>query len=125
MSEKTTGYMFLWSGIGIMIFSLVFIIFVFTGVIEPIGLFSIKAPTLESSSIVPTSPSPFGSDTQDQEIELIPTDQFNKLINVSVTFFLMGFIMTFGAKIAHIGVLFLRPVQVSLKEQTHTPQTTD
>lgn len=107
----------------IMTVAFIYILLVFTGKREPVELFNIPAPKLDMGMFMPDTSS-FGTSITlpKTEMEIIPTDQFNKLLNLSVTFFLMGFVMTFGFKIASLGVMFLRPVKVSIKQDTSVPQ---
>lgn len=117
MSEKTIGYSLLGVGVFIMIVAFVYVLLVFTGNRNPVPLFNIPAPTLDMGMFLPDTSNLGNLTLPKTEMEIIPTDQFNKLLNLSVTFFLMGFVMTFGYKIASLGVMFLRPVKVTLREE--------
>jgi hypothetical protein len=119
MSEKRSGFLLLALGIIVMVFSLSYILMVFTGQREPVSVISIPAPKIDLSSFVPGSEMlPGMSQT---EIEIIPTLQFNKMLNMVITLLMSGFIMSFGFKLASLGVMFIRPIKVDLKQETTRP----
>lgn len=122
MPEKTLGFVLIGLGVCIMVVALVYILLVFTGNRNPVQVFSIKAPTIDLGSMMaPSLPQGQSIPLPKTEIEVIPTEAFNNIINMSLTFFLMGFILNFGFKIASLGVMLVRPITVPLK-QTSQPQ---
>jgi len=119
MSEKLIGYIFFGGGVFVMVVALVYVLLVFTGNRKPAEVFSIKAPTIDLSSMLTAGlPDGQGLLLPKNEIEVIPTDDFNRILNMSITFFLMGFVMTFGFKIASLGIMLVRPIKVSVKESS-------
>ena len=125
MNERITGYILLSVGLLVMFGALIQVLLVFTGRTAPLPVFSMEAPKLSLSSLMPQLPTgslPLPAGT-DQSLELIPTADFNKTINMSVTLFLMGFVLSFGFKIASLGVMMLRPVVVKLNGKSEIPPT--
>lgn len=110
MEEKQIGYALLGIGITVMFLSAVIVLLTFTGIIKPVSLFNIPAPTLNTGSFMPQIPGLPKS--QGTDIEIFPTESFNLLLNISVMFFLMTFLMSFGFKLADLGVKLLRPIKV-------------
>ena len=133
MNEKIVGYVLLLSGIIIMFGALIEVLLVFTGKTNPIPVFTIEAPKLSLDAFIPKLPdgsaSPLSStlptQNSNQSLELLPTKEFSKMINMSITLFLMGFLLSFGYKIASLGAMMLRPItlKVAGKSDTSTPQS--
>lgn len=113
MTERNTGYSLLGVGLLIMFIAVGIIILTLTNNMKPISVFNIPAPTLNTASFmphIPGFPKPTGTD-----IVLLPTAAFNKLLNIGVEFMLMYFIMSFGFKLADLGVKLIRPIKISAK----------
>lgn len=122
MPEKTLGYILLSLGIFTMIVAFVYMLLVFTGNREPAGVFAIDAPTIDlGSMLAPSLAQGQSVPLPSSEIEVIPTESFNKILNMSLTFFLMGFVVTFGFRIASLGVMLVRPIKVPVKESQASP----
>lgn len=113
MHEKTTGYLLLALGILVIIISAIVIFLIFTGRMEPVGVFSINAPTINTNDLLPQAAARI---SEGKEIELIPTETFNKTLNMVVQFFLMSFMLNVGYKISSLGVQMLRQVKVEVKQ---------
>lgn len=102
-------------GIFLMVGALIQVLLVFTGKTPPLEVFNFPAPTIPLGSLMPQLPGnlPISLPTgKSASFELIPAKQFNLTLNMSINFFLMGFVMNFGFKIASLGVMLLRPVVV-------------
>lgn len=113
MQERNTGYMLLSIGIAVMVITVIIAILTFIGILKPIGLFNITSPSFNTASFAPSIPglpAPTG-----QDIKIIPTDAFNKLLNLGIEFLLMTFILSFGYKLADLGVKLLRPIKITEK----------
>lgn len=124
MNDRAGGYLLLLAGLLIMFGSLIQVLLVFTGKIEPIPLFNIEAPKISLSNFLPTVPGvPNIPTNAEKPLELIPTSAFNKTLNMSINLFLMGFVLSFGFKVASLGIMLLRPitVKVASKPEQHTP----
>lgn len=116
MSERTNGFIFLYSGLLVMLFAFSIVILVFLGKIEPYKFFEIPAPSIDTANLVPSIPGvpkPAG-----QKIEFLPTKDFNRILNIGITYFLMTFILSFGFKISDLGVKLVRPIKIESKNQT-------
>lgn len=115
MTERKTGYILLIAGIIVMIYSAIQIIAVFTGKAKPIQVVNYKMPTATSS---PTS------DVMQQfQGASLPTNQLfdqkglNEIINMSIYYFIMQFLMGLGYKFSSLGVSMLRPIVVKVKNK--------
>lgn len=113
MQEKSVGYSLLIVGLFVMLFAVGFVSLMFLGKIKPVGVLSIPSPSFNTASMmpeIPGVPKPAG-----QNVQLIPTEAFNKMINMGINFFFMGFILSFGFKLADLGIKMLRPVKVEAR----------
>ncbi|MBI2442357.1 MAG: hypothetical protein HYV40_00425 [Candidatus Levybacteria bacterium] len=126
MNERIVGYILLFAGIIIMFGSLIQVLLVFTGKMEPFRVFSIASPTISLDSLLPQLPTETLTlpTTAKKPIELIPTAQFNKMINMSVMIFLMGFVLSFGYKLSSLGVMMVRPISVKLSAKQESSSQT-
>ena len=127
MSEKTSGYFLLIVGILIMIFAASQIIMVFTDRAKPMQLFQADENSTSSpNSFNPqellkqfqnqdSSQSPF--QTQMPSIQLINTNALNKILNLTVYYLIMQFLLGFGFKLASLGIQLLRPIVVEMKHK--------
>ncbi len=122
MSERVTGYILLGIGICIMLFALVNIYLLFTSKIQPIQIFDTKGISFDLNSLLPQLPEGVSVGNKSQGMELIPSNTINQTLNLSAHFFLMSFVMTFGYKLASLGVMLVRPVVVKLKEAKEPPK---
>lgn len=113
MSEKQIGYLLLGIGITVMITALIFVMLMFTGVTKPYMLLNIPSPSLNTANLLPSMPGI--PKAAGEKIEIIPTQEFNTILNLSIQFILMTFIMSFGFKLADLGVKLLRPIKIEAK----------
>lgn len=111
MNEKIAGYILLVSGILVIAFAAWSVFSVFTKKSTPVQLFSFSGISLDASKLtggaVPQS--------KDSQMELIPSSLLNDTSNIFAHLFLMGFIAGIGHKIASLGVMLLRPVEVKVR----------
>lgn len=122
MNERIIGYILLTAGILFMFGALLQVFLVFTGKTNPLPVFSVASPRLSLEAFMPKPPSEITlPQVNSQGIELIPTDAFNKMLNMFTTIFLMGFLLSFGFKIASLGVMMLRPIVVKVSGKTEIP----
>ena len=129
MSEKTTGYTLLITGILIMIFATIQIITVITGKATPIEFFSNKTDITNNSS---NSLNPEDLLKQIQgggnnsefnvgqmpNVQLIDPKMLNDILNLTLYYFIMQFLLSLGFKLASLGTQLLRPIQVDMKNRT-------
>lgn len=113
MSEKQIGYSLLAVGITIMSIALIIAIMLFTGYLKPFPLFNIPAPSINTGSMIPSIPGLPAA--KGENIEILPTKAFNDLLNLGIQFLLMTFIMSFGFKLADLGIKLLRPIKIEAK----------
>lgn len=121
MSEKIVGYILLVFGVGIILFSAGNIYGVFTGRIQPTQLFSLKSIGIDMNQMIqnslPKELAPAADSQPAQETEIIPAEMLNQLFNLMGQIVLMGFLGGAGMKLASLGVMLLRPVEVKMKEK--------
>ncbi len=124
MTEKVIGYLILVAGILLMVFSILEVYFAFTGKIKPYPLFNLPGISLDLgkfvSGEVPISNSEKPSNSS-LKTELVEKELINQPLNFLAHLVLMGFLLNAGFKISSLGVQFLRPIKVNLKESTQVP----
>lgn len=121
------GYVLLFCGIMVMIASLFQLYQVYTKKAQPIQFFNFEGIKIDPSSFAPKmdmsplqelqrkSGLPVTSTTQTtptEPVEIFPAKMLNDSANLSAFFFLMGFLLNFGFKIAQLGIKMVRPVYV-------------
>lgn len=123
MSEKIVGYVLLVFGVIIILFSGWNVYGVFTKRIQPVQLFGFKGIGIDMGQIIsnalPKDLAPLtGTNLQPaQKTEIIPAEMLNGLLDIMAQIILMGFIGGAGYKLASLGVMLLRPVEVKMKEK--------
>lgn len=130
MAEKYIGYSLLVSGILLMVFAVVQIIMVFTGKAEPMQVFELEQQietTQEQSQ-------PLDQDVLMRQLQTgdlsslmgssmsgglsgigIDAASINKMLNLTIYYFIMQFILSLGFKISTLGVQMVRPVEVKVQ----------
>ena len=122
MSEKAIGYVLLAVGVGIILFSAGNVYGVFTRKIQPVQLFGFKGIGIDMGQIIenamPKELAPVAKTSLQsaQKTEIIPAEMLNGLLNIMAQIILMGFIGGAGQKLASLGVMLLRPVEVKMRE---------
>jgi len=140
MEEKILGYVLVIAGIGIMLASGLNVYMVFTKKAEPVKLFTLQGISMDiaqlATSGVQGQLSSFIKDNQQNipeqlleqfnkpkepssnKQEIIPAAIINEPLNYMAHIFLMGFFVTIGMKIAQIGTMLIRTIQVNVREKT-------
>lgn len=125
MSEKVLGYLLLGIGIFVMLFAVGYVWLVFMNKITPVQVIEAKSIQLDFAKSLGSLPGALSSSgaTSAQSLpaggkglELFSGQDMSKTINLSITFFMMTFVMLFGFRIASLGVMLMRPIVVKLKE---------
>lgn len=127
MSEKTSGYILLIIGIITMIFATSQIILVFTGRAKPIKLFNYETESSESAGSF--NPQDLLKQFQNQteqssipsampNVQLIDPKALNDILNLTVYYLIMQFLLSLGFKFASLGIQLLRPIIVQMKNRT-------
>lgn len=121
MSEKIIGYVLLAMGVGIILFSAGSVYGVFTKKIQPVQLFGFGGIGVDMGQIInnalPKELAPLTGSQPTQKTEIIPAEMLNSLLNIMAEIILMGFVGGAGYKLASLGVMLLRPVEVKVKEK--------
>ena len=106
---KKTGYLLLGAGLLLIIGSIVQITLVFTSTVKPIQMFSFLASdfALDGSVLFPQLPSNL---TRGMQVEILPAELINTVLNLGVNTVLVFLFITAGGKISGIGAQLLRPV---------------
>lgn len=121
MNEKIFGYFLLTVGIVIMFFSAFSVYRVFVGKSQPFPVFHISSVSIDFNQLLGGFlPPEVVSQTAKrpvQKTEVLPADAMNKLFNLLSTLMLYGFLLSFGEKIASLGVELIRPIKVTVREK--------
>lgn len=112
IDTKLVGYLLLIAGLAVMAMSAFSVFSVFRGSEKPFELFNFPS-IMVSTELLLGSQLPAGSSAP--KIELLPGTILSQTTNVVAHMFLMGFLVTLGARVSQIGVYLLRPVVVKLK----------
>ncbi len=124
MSERIIGYTLLGIGIIMIIITTFQIFSVFTGKATPIQVFKVE-PAKQSQ---PSSTTDLLEKIQQGDLsalldsgsgsipglEVISPEAIYKMLNITVYYFLMMFLLNVGYKIASLGVQMVRPVKVEV-----------
>ncbi len=115
MTERKVGYILLVAGILIMIYSATQIITIFTGKAEPLQIIQYEMPkqTTTSNSVL-NQMQGGGSLPMPQ---LFDSEAINEILNLSLYYFIMQFLMGLGYKFSSLGVSMLRPLVVQIKNK--------
>ena len=107
--ERIVGYVLLALGIVVMVFAAIQIVMVFTNKANPIEFFtseSIIMQQVESEDIGGGSLS---------IPQLIDPELLNNVLNMTVYFLIMNFLLGLGFKIANLGVQLVRPIKIEVR----------
>lgn len=120
MTEKFLGYTLLLLGIIIIIASAVSVFFVFTKQSQPATLFNFPGITMDLSQILagnlPEQLRDSGMTLPPIKQEIVTSDMVNTPMNLIFHTIMMGFIASAGMKLAQIGTMLVRSIDVHLKE---------
>ena len=127
MSEKAIGYLLLVIGLIVMVFCVVNVLMVFTNKIKPFQIFNVRedqskssAGSLNLNDLVSNLQNEGSVSSLNQTLQMpnlnniLPTEVLNKSLNLTTHFFLMSFILSFGGKLAGMGIQLIRPIKVKL-----------
>lgn len=127
MTEKIVGYTLLAIGLIVLGFSGLNMIDLVTGKVRPIEFFHFEAVNVDLEGIVrgslpieslPPEVVALVAGKPTQPTELLSADLLNQPANFIVHLSIMGILAGVGQKIASLGVMMLRPIQVHLKENS-------
>lgn len=128
MTEKVLGYILICSGLIAMILASLSVYSVFTKKSSPVKLFNFGPISLDASLLIPQDIPEGAGDLLAQQssglpkAELLPANVLNDSANIFAHLFLMGFIVSVGFKIASLGAMLVRPVNVKLRAKEGSPQ---
>lgn len=117
MTERTTGYILLVVGILVMIYSTWQIINVFTGKAKPIQVVNYEAPEQSVNTNDILGQLQRGNSGSLPMPQLFDPDALNEIINLSIYYFIMQFLLGLGYKFSSLGVSMLRPIVVQVKNK--------
>lgn len=114
MNEKVVGYLLMAFGVGIILFSAFSAYRVFSGADKPIALFAADSISFDVSTLMGEGPQ-LDSAGQAPQIEILNQKVINTALNSIFHLILMFFMVTVGAKLATLGTLLVRTINVDLK----------
>jgi len=118
MHIKVVGCLLLFSGLFLVILSLVNVYQVFTNQADPIQLFNQQGISFDIQKLLGSNLSPAldleASDSASQ-LEILSPDSLNRMLNLPFHLMFMGFVSTIGFRLSTLGQQFLRPIVVDLK----------
>jgi len=113
MSNRTIGTVLLVTGLSVMFYSALNIIFVFTRQWDPVSLFAFKGIIIDASQLTGTIP--LLGKTGPRPMELLSPDILNILLNYTAHYFLIGFLVSIGGKVSKMGIDLMK------EEKPRTP----
>lgn len=113
MGERMTGYTLLVIGFSIMIASLYLVFNVFSGASEPYKLMNLNEISINATMFIPAESL---NPDADHNIVLVDKESLNHIVNIIFYLIFMGFAASIGFKIASIGTMLIRTIEVNLKE---------
>lgn len=109
--HKILGWLLFAAGLVLLALSFVSVYQVFTGKVEPYPIFKFQSVTLDLSKLSDAD----NLAKEDLKQELINSEMFNKPMNMGAHLILFGFLASIGFKIASLGIMLVRPINVKLK----------
>ncbi len=124
MTEKVTGYTLVLIGIVIILFSGFSVYQVFTAKEKPVQLFHFPGISINMANLMGngdglSAEQAAAFEKQKAQVkpqEIISSELLNDSSNIGAHMLLMGFIASIGYKIASLGIQFVRPIVVKMKE---------
>ena len=113
MSEKVTGYALIIAGLVITLLAAFSVYSVFAGTVKPFALFNFDGVSIPISTLL----GPEFAAVNAPDVEIFPAEVLNSTSNTLAHLFLMGFIVSVGARIANIGTNLVRPIIVKMDAQ--------
>lgn len=117
MTERTVGYILLVVGILIMIYSTWQIITIVTGKAQPPHLIDYKTPESSISTDGLLGKLQGSSGSAIPMPQLFDPKALNDIINLSIFYLVMQFLLGLGYKFSSLGVSMLRPIVVQVKNK--------
>lgn len=116
MLEKATGYLLLVIGLAVIVLSGISVYNVFTKISKPVTLFQFQGISLNPQQLfLNQNNNQLIQGLEGPKSEIISADLLNDTSNIFAHYLLMGFLVSIGAKIAGLGVMLLRPVEVKVR----------
>ena len=120
MTEKVLGYLYITAGTVLMILALVSVYMVFNKKWAHVEIFDLPGISIDLSNVAPDIPQgqlKAGDSAPSLQTDLIAPEIINAPLNLVAYIILMSFVLNVGYKIASLGVQFVRPIKVNLREE--------
>jgi hypothetical protein len=115
---KIVGYILLFVGIAAIVLSTVNVYLVFTGKAKPIQMFNQANNSIDLRSLIsqlnPASGLPGNKPAS--QADILSPNSLNSVFNLTAHLVLLGIISAAGFKLASLGVMLLRTIEVKLLE---------
>lgn len=123
--DKLIGYFLLFTGLIIIISTLVWAVYTFTGQVKPHQVFNVEAPSiplpganlsLDTSSLPPEIAKSLNqTQAKPASFKILPDNVFSNILNLGIFYLLAMFVASTGSKIASLGVQLIRNIKVDFK----------
>ncbi len=123
--DKLIGYLLLIIGLIVIISTVIWAVYVFTGKTKPPSVFNVEAPSipipgsnisLDTSSLPPEIAKSLSQSPQKSaSFKILPDNVFSNILNLGIFYLLAMFVTSTGAKIASLGVQLIREIKVDFK----------
>jgi len=119
MAEKITGYSLLSLGLLLITVTTANVFSVFSNKARPVTVFHLPPVAIDLTRVIQNSLPPEinrqTASASELKTELISSKILNDTANIVAHLLLAGFMVSVGYKIASLGTLLIRPIQVKLK----------
>ena len=120
MTEKVIGYLLIFTGVLVMLAATFNIYNIFILKERPVNLINMPSISLDMSNMVGAEVPPEQLEALKSQgkltTELMSGEALNQPLNLAAHLFLVGFFLNSGYKLASLGVQFVRPIKVKLRE---------
>lgn len=120
MTERAIGYILIITGLVLILLSGYNVYTIFNGRGGIVKIFDLPGVSLDLSAFVGSEvPQEALDKARDQgklKSEIIQKEVLNQPLNLMAHIFIMSFILNVGFKISTLGVQFVRPIKVALKQ---------
>jgi hypothetical protein len=123
--DKLVGYFLLIFGLIIIIATVIWAVYIFTGKIQPPQVFNVEAPSipipnaglsLDTSSLPPEIAKSINqTPAKPASFKILSDSVFSNVLNLGIFYLLVMLVVSAGSKIASLGVQLIREIKVDFK----------
>ena len=123
MTNKILGYALIVLGSAIMFFSLFNVYLIFSNRTEPVEIFSLPSISLDLSNFLDAEGQTKLNESTAKDgfkTDIVTSEVLNQPLNFFAHMVILSFVLNVGYKLGSLGVQFVRPIKVNLKEENES-----